>query len=178
LLSLIIEAGVPSALALEAWVGPLDGIQDFEIGTGAIEVKATLSAVGFPARIGSLEQLDDSVRQPLFLAGIRLRQISNGKNLPDFISELRQSITGDAEAERLLSERLIAAGYFADHADRYPRRFDVVSTRIVEVTEGFPRLTPGRVPQGISKALYEIDFDRAPGVNIGTTEALKKLEAI
>lgn len=178
LLSLIIEAGVPSALALEAWVGPLDGIQDFEIGTGAIEVKATLSPVGFPARIGSLEQLDNSVRQPLFLAGIRLRQISNGQNLPDFISDLRQSITGDAEAERLLSERLIAAGYLADHADRYPRRFDVASIRIVEVIEGFPRLTPGRVPQGISKALYEIDFDRAPGVNLGTTETLKKLEAL
>jgi len=54
LLALIIEAGVPSALALEAWVGPNDGIQDFEIGTGAIEVKATLSPVGLPALIGSL----------------------------------------------------------------------------------------------------------------------------
>lgn len=178
LLALIIEAGVPSALALEAWVGPLDGIQDFEIGTGGIEVKATLSPVGFLARIGSLEQLDDSVRHPLFLAGARLRQISSGKNLPDFISDLRQSITGDAEAERLLSERLIAAGYFAAHADRYPRRFDVASTRVVEVTEGFPRLTSGRVPQGVSKAMYEIDFDRAPGVNVGTAEALKKLGAL
>jgi hypothetical protein len=175
LLSLVIESGMPSALALEAWVGPLDGIQDFEIGTGAIEVKATLSVVGFPARIGSLEQLDDSVRQPLFLAGIRLLQISSGKNLTDFVSDLRQSIAGNAEAERLFSERLIAVGFFAAHADRYPRRFEVSSARVVEVTEGFPKLTIGRVPLGISKAMYEIDFDRVPGVNIGTGEALKKL---
>ena len=82
LLRAIIEAGVPSALAIESWVGPLDGIQDFELGTGALEVKATLSAAGFPARIGSLEQLDDSTRQPLFVAGARLRQTDSGQNLP------------------------------------------------------------------------------------------------
>jgi len=75
LLRAIINAGVPSALAIESWVGPLDAIQDFALGTGALEVKATLSAVGFPAKIGSLEQLDDSTRQPLFVAGVRLRQI-------------------------------------------------------------------------------------------------------
>ena len=175
MLALVIESGVPSALALDAWVGPLDGIQDFEIGTGAIEVKTTLSPVGFPARIGSLEQLDDSVRQPLFLAGIRLRQISSGKSLSDFVSDLRQSITANAEAERLLSERLIAAGFFAAHADQYPRRFEVSNARVVEVTEEFPKLTLGRVPQGISKAMYEIDLDRVPAVNFGTSEALKKL---
>jgi hypothetical protein len=75
LLRAIINAGVPSALAIESWVGPLDAIQASALGTGALEVKATLSAVGFPAKIGSLEQLDDSTRQPLFVAGVRLRQI-------------------------------------------------------------------------------------------------------
>lgn len=175
LLTLVIKSGVPSALAIEAWVGPLDGIQDFEIGTGAIEVKATLSPVGFPARIGSLEQLDDSVRQPLFLAGVRLRQISGGKSLPDFVTDLRQSIIGNAEAERLLSERLIAAGFFSQHADRYPRRFEVSSARVVEVTEGFPKLTLSCVPQGVSKAMYEIDLDKVPSVSIETAIVLKKL---
>lgn len=178
LLALVIKSGVPSALAIESWVGPLDGIQDFEIGTGAIEVKTTLSPVGFPARIGSLEQLDDSVRQPLFLAGVRLRQISSGKNLPDFLSDMRQSIIGNAEADRLLSERLIAAGYFTPHADRYTRRFEVSSLRVVEVTEGFPKLTLGCVPQGISKAMYEIDFDKVLSLSIATEIVLKKLGAI
>lgn len=171
----IIKAGVPAALAIESWVGPLDGIQDFALGTGALEVKATLSPVGFPARIGSLEQLDDSVRQPLFVAGARLRQSENGKTLPDFVGAQRVAIKGDAEAERLLAERLLAAGYLDAHADRYSRRFDLAGTRVIKVGDGFPRLTPGSAPAGVLKAMYEIDLDKATGENVDTEGALKKM---
>lgn len=178
LLRAIIDAGVPSAQAIESWVGPLDGIQDFELGTGALEVKATLSSAGFPAKIGSLEQLDDSTRQPLFLAGARLRQTESGQNLPSIVEAMRLAIKGDAEAERLLAERLLAAGYVDSHADRYPRRFEQAGTRVVQVTDSFPRLTSGTVPAGIMRAMYEIDLDKAPGNNIGAEAALKKLGAI
>lgn len=178
LLQAIIDAGVPQAQAIDSWVGPLDGIQDFELGTGALEVKATLSTAGFPAKIGSLEQLDDSTRQPLFVAGARLRQTDSGQNLPEFIEAIRLAIKGEAEAERLLSERLLAAGYFDAHADRYPRRFALAGTRVVEVADGFPRLTSGTVPGGIMRAMYEIDLDKAPGDNVGAVGALKKMGAI
>ena len=178
LLRAIIDAGVSSALAIESWVGPLDGIQDFELGTGALEVKSTLSAAGFPAKIGSLGQLDDSVRQPLFVAGVRLRQTASGQNLPEIVEAMRLSIKGDAESERLLTEHLLAAGYIDAHADRYPRRFEHAATRVVEVTNDFPRLTSGSVPVGIIRAMYEIDLDKVPGENVGTVGALKKMGAI
>jgi hypothetical protein len=178
MLRAIIDAGLAPATAIESWVGPLDGIQDFEIGAGALEVKATLSAAGFPARIGSLEQLDDSTRQPLFVAGARLRQTDSGQNLPGFIEAMRQSIKGDGEAERLLAERLLAAGYMESHADRYPRKFEQAGTRVVEVAGNFPRMTLGTVPAGIMKAMYEIDLDKAAGDNVGAEGALKKLGAI
>jgi hypothetical protein len=178
LLRAIIDAGVSSAFAIESWVGPLDGIQDFVLGTGALEVKATLSAAGFPAKIGSLEQLDDSTRQPLFVVGTRLRQIDSGQNLPAIVDAMRLTIKGEAEAERLLAERLLAAGYIDAHADRYPRRFEPAGTRIVEVADGFPRLTLGNVPAGIMKAMYEIDLDKVPGDNFGAEWALRKLGVI
>lgn len=178
LLRVIIDAGVPLAAAIESWVGPLDGVRDFELGTGALEVKATLSATGFPAKIGSLEQLDDSARQPLFVAGVRLRQGETGQSLPDLVAEMRDVAEGEAEAVRLLSERLIAAGYFDAHADRYIRRFTLVDTRVVEVKDGFPRLTLGSVPLGVTKATYEIDLDKAAGPSIAAADALKKLGAI
>lgn len=178
LLQALIEAGVPPALAVEYWVGPLDGIQDFELGTGALEVKTTLSAAGFPARIGSLEQLDDSTRQPLFVAGVRLRQTDGAQNLPGFIDSMRETIKGDAEAHRLLSERLLAAGYIDSHSDRYPRKFEHAGTRVVEVTSDFPRMTLGTVPAGIMKAMYEIDLDKARGENFGVERALKNLGVI
>ena len=178
LLRAIIDAGVPAALAIESWVGPLNGIQDFELGTGALEVKATLSATGFPAKIGSLEQLDDSTRQPLFVAGARLRQTESGHNLPGIIEAMRVAIKGDGEAERLLAERLLAAGYIDSHSDRYPRKFEQAGTRVVEVADNFPRMTSGTVPAGIMRAMYEIDLDKAPGDNVGAKGALKKLGAI
>lgn len=178
MLQAIIEAGVPSAIAIDAWVGPFDGIQDFIIGTGAIEVKATLSPLGFPARIGSLEQLDNSTRQPLFVSGARLSQVASGQSLPEFVSSTRQVIQGDSEAESLLSERLLAAGYFDVHADKYVRRFDLAGLRIIEVGDSFPRLTSGNVPVGVRRAMYEIDLDKVSGENFPTEKALKKLGAI
>jgi hypothetical protein len=178
LLRAIIDAGLPLATAIESWVGPLDGVRDFEIGTGSLEVKATLSAAGFPAKIGSLEQLDDSVRQPLFLAGTRLRQTETGQSLPELVAEMRDIAAGESEAVRLLGERLIAAGYFDAHAERYVRRFALADIRVIEVKEGFPRLTPGSVPLGLTKATYEIDLDKAPGTSIPAADALKKLGAI
>lgn len=174
----IIEAGVPASLAVESWVGPLDGIQDFVIGTGAVEAKATVSSSGFPAKIGSLEQLDNSVRQPLFVAGVRLSQTESGKSLPEFAESVRQGIKGDQEAERLFAERLLAAGYFEEHVGRYPRHFVLAGIRVVEVTEGFPRIVPGMVPSGIRRVIYEIDLDKASGDNLDPEVALKKLGAL
>jgi hypothetical protein len=177
-LGAIAEAGLPAALAVEAWVGPLDGVQDFEIGTGAVEVKATVSTMGFPAKVGSLEQLDDSVRQPLFVAGARLSQTESGQNLPEFVDAVRRVLKGDPEAERLFDERLLAAGYFDAHADRYPRRFVLAGTKVVQVADGFPRITHGTAPAGVMRAIYEIDLDKAPGENLGTQGALKRLGAL
>jgi hypothetical protein len=88
------------------------------------------------------------------------------------------AIRGDAEAERLLAERLLAAGYIDSHADRYPRRFEEAGTRVIEVAKDFPRLTSAKVPAGITRVMYEIDLDKAPGENVGAEGALKKLGAI
>lgn len=171
----VVGSGVPAALAIEAWVGPLEGIQDFELGTGAVEVKATLSSQGFPAKIGSLEQLDDTLRKPLFVAGMRFSQRESGSNLPGFAEAVRESLAGDGEALRIFTDRLLSAGFHEMHADRYPRRFVLDRTRIVEVGEGFPRMVPGTVPAGIRRAIYEIDLDRALGPEVDLVEALKSL---
>ncbi len=170
-----IAAGLPPALAVESWVGPLHGIRDFELGGGAIEVKASLAASGFPAKIGSLEQLDDSIRQPLFVAGVRLRQAQDGISLPNLVEEIRQTIDHEAEVRGQFSDRLLVAGYIDAHSDRYTRRFEQTDIRVVEVGGNFPRMTLGTVPAGIIKAMYEIDLDKVPGENVRVDGALKRL---
>lgn len=177
-LGAMLDAGVPAQSSLDSWVGPLDGVQDFELGTGAVEVKATLSPQGFPAKIGSLDQLDDSVRRPLFVAGARLSQRESGRNLPEIALAVSGKLADELAAASLLADRLLAAGYPEAHADRYSRRFALEEMRVVEVIDGFPRLTPGSVPAGVRKAIYEIDLDRAPGADEGVIGALRKLGAL
>lgn len=174
-LTALIACGLAPANCIEAWVGPLDAVQDFELGTGALEVKTTLSTSGFPAKIGSLEQLDDAIRQPLFLAGVRLRQTTEGQSLPAVVAALRLAIHGDAEAERRLCDRLIAVGFFETQADRYPRQFAFTGMRVMRIGERFPRLTTGSVPVGIARAAYEIDLDKVESEVVPLDQALTLL---
>ena len=78
----------------------------------------------------------------------------------------------------MFAERLLSAGYLDAHADRYPRRFELARIRLIEVGQGFPRLTPGAVPAGVLKAMYEIDLDKAPGECVGPEAVLKKMGAL
>lgn len=177
-LAALINAGVADGAAVGGWVGPMDGLQDFLLGTGAMEVKSTISATGFIARIGSLDQLDDSILQPLFVAAVRIRQISAGENLPDIVAASRALVSGEEGARRMLSERLIAAGYFDSQADRYIRRFELAGVRFIEVDANFPRLLRGTVPTAVTRALYDIDLDKIPGGSTDVSFILNRLAAI
>lgn len=174
----ILSAGVPAEVALAGWIGPLDGPQDFHLGAGALEVKATVSASSFLARFGSLQQLDDSHRSPIHVAAVRLRASEAGRNLPAFVDATRRVAATDPEAQRLLEERLLAAGYRDVQADRYFRRFVVVECRTIEVGMEFPRLTAGTVPSGLVWATYEVNLDAAPGVRGDVATALKSMGAV
>lgn len=174
----LLDHGLAPLAAIESWVGPIRGIQDFYVGAGAIEAKTTLSGIGFPIKIGSLDQLDTSIRQPLFVAGVRLMPSDSGHNLSDFAEQTKSALRDDAAAVALLDDRLLTAGYIPAHADRYQRRFVLVSTRVQKVIDGFPRLVTGNVPTGVTKAMYEIDFDKVTGASLAMDEALKQLGVI
>lgn len=175
MLRTIIESGVVMATAVESWVGPIDGIQDFELGFGSVEVKTTLSKMGFPAKIGSLEQLDDCVRKPIFLAGIRLKSAEGGRSLPEIANETSDIFLEDSEYTRLFSDKLLSAGFHREHSHRYHRRFIHDDTKILEVVDGFPRLTSGSVPSGVRRAIYEIDLDSIAVKDISLLDALNRL---
>lgn len=174
----LILAGLSPTPTLEAWKGPLDGLQDFRIGTGAFEVKSTLSSHGFPAEIGSLEQLDDSLVHPLFLVGVRLALDASGVTLPETISDIRDSLADDAPALACFNTSLLHAGYYNEFAERYLRRFLCRGTRLFSVGDGFPRLTRASVPSAVRNARYEIDLDLILDRDIALLDSLMQLGAI
>jgi hypothetical protein len=174
----MISLGLPKRHVVDSWAGPVDGLQDFMVGNGGIEVKTTLSAGGFPATITSLEQLDESLRQPLFLAAVRLALDTTGMTLPAIASAIRDRLGDDHGAVDLFDVRLMRAGLLAMAADQYSRRFLHVSTTVMAVREEFPRLTSARVHPAIRRARYEIDLDLARLPDIGLGSALELLGAI
>lgn len=154
----LLAEDVPLHTVVDAWKGPLDGLHDYEIGNGSIEIKTTTSTEGFPAKIDSLEQLDDSLRCPLYLAGVRLQLSEDGLTLPQQIARLREEMKSDPEAARHFENALLHAGYLDSHAELYTRPFLLTDLQIHRVGEGFPRLTPFNVPLGVLRVRYEIDL--------------------
>jgi hypothetical protein len=174
-LAMLLDAGVPAASVVEAWVGPVGGVQDFEIGTGAIEVKSTLSNNGFPAKIGSLEQLDDSFRSPLYLVGVRFSLASGGSTLGEIATSLVERMSHGSGAASAFVDSLVAAGLPPAQFNNYMRRFVPVSCRILEVGEGFPRFVPGSVAEAVRRVYYELDLDKVAGYGLDIVEVLERL---
>ncbi len=175
LLERMLLAGVPPRLALDAWEGPRDGLHDFVLAAGGIEVKTTLTVGAFPAIVSSLEQLDESLRQPLFVAAIRLALDPSGKTLPEMANDVRVRLTDNHPVLEILEARLMQAGLVPTMVARYARRFRQASIAIMAVEKSFPRLTRANVHPVIRKARYEIDLDLAHLENIGLERALNSL---
>ena len=178
ILSSLIDTGLSSVNAVEAWQGPLDGVQDFMLGMGAIEVKSTVSPSGFPASISSLEQLDDSLTRPLFLAGVRFSLSASGITLPQQVFRLRQMMQDDPVASDLFDIRLIHAGYLDAVSESYTRRFTRVEKKVLAVSDHFPRLTRANVSVEIRRARYEIDLDLIASSSVSFKDALNELGVI
>ena len=174
-MSRLLQAGVSAETVLEGWVGPEDAPQDFILGGGAIEVKATLSTSGFPVKIGSLEQLDDATVSPLFLAAVRFSRGAEGSTLPEIIHAIECQLVDSPTVLASMRGRLLAAGYVESHAPAYTRTFEPEEIRVFSVAGGFPRLTTGSVPNGVSRATYEIDLDRAKDFLSDLSAALRAL---
>ncbi|WP_270933290.1 PD-(D/E)XK motif protein [Falsiroseomonas oryzae] len=149
-----------SAAVVDMWQGPLRGLHDFMLPVGALEAKATTSAIGFRATIGSLEQLDLAIRSPIYLAAVRLAGSDAGSTLPHRVAQLRARLAAcSGHAGQSFSARLLRAGYIDAFADRYTRRLTLSDLRWIEVGSDFPLLTAASVPRGVVSARYVIDLD-------------------
>ena len=169
----MVEAGLPLQDILDAWQGPIDGVQDFILGSGGIEVKSTLSAGGFPATISSLEQLDDGFRRPLFVAAIRLSLHGSGMTLPEMADAIRARVGDNGVLLETFDIRLMQVGLLRSSVGRYTRRFLHVSSTILFVQGDFPRLTRANVHPVVRKARYEIDLDLAGAEEVELEQALE-----
>ncbi|WP_312326776.1 PD-(D/E)XK motif protein [Stenotrophomonas sp.] len=157
----VIQDGVYEIDAIDSWTGPGDGLHDFDLGTGSVEVKTTVASAGFLARIANLDQLDDSLRKPLYVAAVRLTQPDVGTTLPELVDEIAGRFQ-DAGAPASFGNRLIAAGYMVTARSTYKRRFRCSELTYRFISANSPRLTRANVPASIREARYTLDMDALP----------------
>ena len=174
----VLDGGVAEADAVEGWCGPLDGLHDFAFQAGAMEVKATVSSAGFPAVVGSLEQLDAALVNRLYLVAVRLSLGIAGQTLPELIALVHDRVSGDEATLAGFDDRLLQAGFLDGSSRHYQRRFGHVRTSVFCVGKGFPGLTPGTVHRSIRRARYELDLDLLEVPEIGMEGALAELRGI
>ena len=155
----ILQAGVAASVAVDGWRGPLDGLHDFVLGAGAVEVKASTTSGEFAVTVASLDQLDDSLARPLFLAGVRLALRESGRTLPEIVADVDACLSDDPVARARFSDLVLRAGVLDGVRDRYVRRFAPVRTMLFRVTAGFPALTRRNVAKAVRKARYDLDLD-------------------
>ncbi|NWD74438.1 PD-(D/E)XK motif protein [Pseudomonas gingeri] len=178
LLRYLLEEGVLLFSAVRGWKGPLDGLYDFRLGTGAIEVKSTMATEGFPVRIASLDQLDDSQCPPLFLAALRFGLNDSGLSLPETVEDMRRRLELDPAATRLFELALHSVGYLDMQAENYSRRFSLREMRIHLVESEFPKLAPYSIPAAIRRAQYELDLALISADNHPLLDVLEQLGVV
>ncbi|EJN39831.1 hypothetical protein PMI38_00678 [Pseudomonas sp. GM84] len=174
----LIESGMLTYSVVDGWKGPADGLHDFVVGMGSIEVKSTIGKEGFAVRIASLDQLDDSRSSPLYLAGVRLEISDRGRTLTRYVTDIRSTLEPDPAALALFEKALHDAGYLDMHSENYSRKFLPTELRILLVDSDFPRLIPFNTPPAICWAQYEIDLSLIATDTLALPEVLEKLGVI
>lgn len=169
----LLEGGMGPATVMEYWKGPANGLRDF-MGPGCdIEVKATVSPNGFPARISSLEQLDDVAGRSVFLVALRFSVHDQSRSLPDLVAHIRERI--GAEDAVPLERSLLLAGYEDAYAQQYVRGFRQMDERAFRIEEGFPRISRSTAALAIRGAKYELDLDLVDAATVDLDQLILAL---
>lgn len=146
--------------AVEAWVGPEGGHQDFIFGNTAVEIKSVSGKERNTVRISSEDQLE-TLCDNLFLVIFRLNEMSESDqamSLNALVRLIEEELNNTDAVEELL-RRLAAYGYIEIGEYDAPK-FVVATRQAYYVDNGFPRLIRSKIPEGIVRTTYEIEMER------------------
>ena len=144
--------------AISFWKGPLGAPQDFAVHEVAIEVKTQMGGTTPSIRISSLDQMDP-VLPTFFLVVNTLATADAGEgvfSLKTLVEQIRDALDAEDVATCEVFESLLfQLGYQPDEAYAAPL-YKKVARQTFRVAEGFPRLLPAAIPEGITKVTYSI----------------------
>ena len=170
----LLEAGVGPLSVLSFWQGPSDGLHDFVLPSGALEVKSTVTPAKI--RVSSAEQLDISIMAPLFLAVINFSvDRDRGKTLAEYIDKIRQKIWSNFSARQIFDSLLLEMGILIDNnsTNKY-ERFLLISKYFFEVNSDFPVLNRQNLPPEVVEIKYSLNTESLERFSTSLSTILEK----
>lgn len=180
-LNVLLEAGVGPAVAVDGWVGPADGVQDFQHKALSVEVKTSRQTQPANVRISSERQLDTANGKRLLLVHIGLDERSDrsGESLPSKVAKLREVVSSEINVGLQLDGRLIEYGYFDAHAPRYSdTSYAVRAFDYFEVRDPMPRITERSLPVGVGRVSYDLSLAACEPYRLSVEQAKVAFEGI
>ena len=151
---------VPSSIAVNAWVGPLNSPQDFVLPDRLIEVKTKVPTSN-KVTISSVEQLDPEGTMRLTLAVVNISSLQDelfdAMTPMELIARIQSLLGNDAKSKQEFDKRLRAANFFP-HPYYSKIKFRLNSIRFYEVVNEFPRIRQSSLAKGIVRASYDLDL--------------------
>jgi hypothetical protein len=165
-------------MLVRGWAGPDKAAQDFRFDGGiSLEVKTSMASEPQSIRVNGERQLDSSNLSGLYLMSISVERLpESGERLPDIVQSIRDTIRTSASARDIFDSRLILAGYFDAHDQRYrPDGFAVRNERVFRVSEGFPRIVESDLPEGVGRISYSVSLSACLPFSIEFAEMVRAL---
>lgn len=142
-----------------AWTGPLKKDQDFIFSDHSIEIKAISPKVD-KVGISSVSQLysDGSLELWIYLLREAASDGDTALGIMDLIARLENRLALNCpDALPVFRGLLLEAGYVEQECYE-SSCFNILGLEKYRVSEGFPRLIPDDIPQGISDISYSISL--------------------
>lgn len=153
----------PQLPLIEGWQGPLDGPHDFVLGDLAVEIKSVTGSQKDCVRISSENQLSTHLDR-LFLHVFFLAEFHDckkGLSLNEIVERVRDAIQ-DSDHKDLFDSRLYETGYI-ELKDYDSPCYTVTHERTYEVIDGFPRITPESLTEGLANVSYDLNLNTLEG---------------
>ncbi|MEO8617073.1 MAG: PD-(D/E)XK motif protein [Luteolibacter sp.] len=152
--------------AITFWKGPEDAPQDFAIHETAVEVKCQSGGSKPSVRITSVEQLNPQLPEA-YLVVYTIATASGEEsvhfNLNSLVDAVREKLgtASDLTRERF-EDLLYLAGYVS--SEKYLEwHFTKIAVKCFKIAEGFPRILPSSVPEGVDAISYVLQLDACAG---------------
>ena len=145
--------------AVRAWRAPFGASRDFQVDLIGIEAK-TFSPHVPTIWISSAEQLDATGTIRVFLHVTEVSESSGPESvtITDVVASIRDTITSRDKSAAILFEECLNATGFDWSDDYFDNKWLIGDSSIYEVVEGFPRITPPMLLQGVEKVQYAISL--------------------